>query len=119
LEGAGVRFFSAWMAGTRTGATQQLRDRPLPHGHASVRATRYRESVGARGHTRALDLTAQEGQIARLASRGLSNPEIAGRVFLSTRTIEYRMHVISTKLRVTSRTQLTAALSTWSRGGAT
>jgi len=54
-----------------------------------------------------------------LASSGLSNPEIAGRLFLSTRTIEYHLHKVFTKLSVTSRTQLTGALSRWGQVRAT
>jgi DNA-binding CsgD family transcriptional regulator len=56
------------------------------------------------------DLTAQEAQIALLAREGLSNPEIGEHLFISARTVEWHLHKVFTKLDISSRRQLRAAL---------
>jgi ATP/maltotriose-dependent transcriptional regulator MalT len=56
------------------------------------------------------DLTAQERHIARLARDGLSNPEIGARLFLSSRTVEWHLHKVFTKLEIRSRHELSSAL---------
>ncbi|MGI5285434.1 ATP-binding protein [Nonomuraea polychroma] len=60
------------------------------------------------------ELTPQEQQIALLVRDGLSNPEVAARLFVSPRTVEWHLRKIFVKLGISSRTQLRDTLS---RGG--
>jgi DNA-binding CsgD family transcriptional regulator len=55
-------------------------------------------------------LTAQEAQVARLARDGLSNPEIGARLFITSRTVQYHLSKVFTKLGISSRLQLARAL---------
>ena len=79
------------------------------------RAARELRATGATARKRRVeaggDLTPQEAQIARLAREGLTNPEIAGRLFLSSRTVEYHLRKVFTKLRIRSRQELAIALA--------
>jgi DNA-binding CsgD family transcriptional regulator len=51
-------------------------------------------------------LTPQERQIARLAAQGLTNQQIADRLFLSRHTVAYHLHKVYGKLGIASRAEL-------------
>jgi len=57
-------------------------------------------------------LTAQESLIARLASGGASNAQIAGHLYLSPATVAYHLRKVFAKLGINSRNQLADALPT-------
>jgi DNA-binding CsgD family transcriptional regulator len=68
--------------------------------------------------TGALDeLTAQQREIVVLASRGLSNGEIADRLFLSPRTVETHLYRSYPKLGIAGRHQLRDLIDSRRRGG--
>jgi DNA-binding CsgD family transcriptional regulator len=74
------------------------------------RARRELLSTGATARRRTVEtrqaLTPQEGQVARLARDGLSNPEIGAQLFISPRTVQYHLGKVFAKLEITSRGQL-------------
>jgi DNA-binding CsgD family transcriptional regulator len=79
------------------------------------RARRELQATGETARKRSVgtgdqELTAQESQIARMARDGLSNPDIAARLFISARTVEYHLRKVFTKLSVSSRSQLDRVL---------
>jgi DNA-binding CsgD family transcriptional regulator len=53
-------------------------------------------------------LTRREGEVASLVAQGLTNREIADRLFISERTAEYHVQQIRTKLDFRSRAQIAA-----------
>jgi DNA-binding CsgD family transcriptional regulator len=77
------------------------------------RAARELRATGATARKRRVaasgDLTPQEAQVAHLAREGLSNREIASRLFLSPRTVEYHLRKVFTKLQIRSRQELALA----------
>jgi DNA-binding CsgD family transcriptional regulator len=55
-------------------------------------------------------LTPQELQIARFVSESATNREVASKLFLSPRTVEYHLHKVFTKLGIASRGELVRLL---------
>jgi ATP/maltotriose-dependent transcriptional regulator MalT len=56
-------------------------------------------------------LTPQELQIVRFVSQGSSNRDVAAKLFISPRTVEYHLYKVYPKLGISSRTQLITAFS--------
>ncbi len=62
--------------------------------------------TGPEGAEPAVELTAQQQQIARLAAEGATNREIAAHLVLSPRTVEHHLRNVFTRLGVRSRVEL-------------
>ncbi|MGW7237454.1 helix-turn-helix transcriptional regulator [Streptomyces sp. NPDC054804] len=76
------------------------------------RAAAELRAAGTAGATApAGELTPQERQIAELAAQGLTNRDIAARLYLSPCTVGYHLHKIFPKLGITARAQLRDALT--------
>jgi DNA-binding CsgD family transcriptional regulator len=74
--------------------------------------------LGATGATRqrvnggGASLTLQEREVARLAATGMTNREIAARLYMAPRTVSAHLYRIFPKLGITSRAALRDALNT-------
>jgi DNA-binding CsgD family transcriptional regulator/tetratricopeptide (TPR) repeat protein len=84
-------------------AARRTRQKMKELGHRAVR-------TGARASTRRhpLGLTRREDEVLGLLSEGLTNEQIAGRLVLSTRTVDHHVSAVLTKLGVGSRGAATA-----------
>lgn len=111
--------YGEWLRRERrpTDARHHLREahERLAHLGAASFAARARAELQAAGEhvprqpRASSDLTAQERQVARLASEGQTNKEIATQLHLSASTIDFHLRKVYRKLGIASRRQLTRA----------
>jgi DNA-binding CsgD family transcriptional regulator/tetratricopeptide (TPR) repeat protein len=117
----GHLLYGEWLrrAGRRVDARKYLRTayEMLTVMGADGFADRARQELVATGETvrkrtvgRRAGLTAQEAQIARLAAEHWTNPEIGAQLFISSRTVEWHLSNVFSKLGVSSRRELRSAL---------
>ncbi|MGY1682390.1 ATP-binding protein [Geodermatophilus sp. SYSU D01176] len=66
------------------------------------------ETARRRDVTTTTELTAQERQVAGLVRQGLSNRDVAARLFVSPRTVDFHLRNVFSKLGVASRAELIA-----------
>jgi DNA-binding CsgD family transcriptional regulator len=120
--------YGEWLRreGRRADAREQLRAAhdqfiSIGMGAFAERARRELIATGERVRKRSVEtcdqLTPQEGQIARLARDGHTNPEIATQLFLSARTVEWHLGKVFGKLGVSSRRELRQALAQFREDG--
>ena len=60
-----------------------------------------------------LALTSRETEVAHLAGKGLSNPEIAAELFVSRKAVEYHLGNIYAKCGLQGRQQLRRLVEQW------
>ncbi|MCZ4119993.1 helix-turn-helix transcriptional regulator [Streptomyces sp. H39-S7] len=86
---------------------QQCQARPwAERATAELRAAGDRAGTSVRHEGQ--DLTAQQVRICELVAQGATNREIADRLVLSSRTVEYHLRNVFARLSVRSRTELAA-----------
>jgi predicted ATPase/DNA-binding CsgD family transcriptional regulator len=99
---AGDRAAAAWAAGREMAFDEAIR-----YARSGLVQT-----PGPRPAGRARDsLTPRELEVAELVARGLTNRDIAGRLFITERTVEGHVERIRAKLNVHSRTQIAATIA--------
>jgi non-specific serine/threonine protein kinase len=109
------RYTAAYAHGTALGLDAVVREAAQEAGEAGPRGGDADVTAGtgagaATAGTAAALLTRREREIAELVASGLSNREVATRLFISKRTVDAHVEHIFGKLEISSRVQLTVLL---------
>ena len=118
--------YGEWLRreGRRVEAREQLRDAygtfsSMGAAGFADRAQRELQATGEKVRKRRAEardeLTPQQLRVARLAQDGRTNSEIAAELFLSSRTVEWHLRQVFSKLGIRSRVQLHGALPSHER----
>jgi DNA-binding CsgD family transcriptional regulator len=99
LDGATGAWEKAWSEGSALGL-----DEAIAYARRG-RGRRERDAVGWGS------LTPVELNVAQLATSGMSNPQIATRLFIARSTVKMHLSSIYAKLKVANRTELAAAMT--------
>ncbi|MDN3029019.1 LuxR family transcriptional regulator [Streptomyces sp. S.PB5] len=118
LEQARARLlFGEWLRRCRRRSDARTQLRAAYESFDAFGATPYTErarlellATGARARRRSeetrFDLTSRERQVASMAAAGLTNSEIATRLFVTASTVEFHLSRVFRKLGITSRRQI-------------
>jgi DNA-binding CsgD family transcriptional regulator len=88
----------------------------VPDADAAAALLRSLGAKGRSGPRQRADLSKREQEVLRLVGAGLSNPEIAERLFISRKTVSHHVSAVLSKLGLRNRTEAAAyALRTTSR----
>ncbi len=79
---------------------------PTGAGRLSRAAAEELAAAGGRRPRRSSELTPQERRVASLAATGLTNKEIAQRLYVTAKTVEHHLSAVYSKLDMSSRRQL-------------
>ena len=96
------------LAGQAMATARRLRAEPLLRELGEPAGSGSRTSRAARDRTGPVELTSREREILALVSDGLSNAEIARRLFISAKTVSVHVSNILAKLGASGRTEAAA-----------
>ena len=109
------RYAAAYAHGTALGLDAVVRDAASEAGETAGPQAGDADAAGglpvaATASAAVCALTRREREIAELVASGLSNREVAARLFISKRTVDAHVEHIFSKLEISSRVQLTVLL---------